>query len=593
MLVWTGTLTIYHKMIGILLAILIPILALFGYTSQRSIQVVEQELKTSNLHQLSQLLNQFNATVDQLAVFSGMLIKDSTIQELFMVSDGMLPPYNSYKLKNTIYEKLTLQTAASSWLNDLTVFFPKTGEVVSTAPKTSFDDLRLADAVDTNWHYVPGSSADITRGWFERYTVVPWHSFGEVAKADVIIRASFSNRNIVRLLNGYKSGHQTNPFFFSPGLPPITGSESSSELVRAVAGWVERELPAEQGNRIVAIDGKKYLITYVSAGSIGWYLVDYVPLAQIVSPITQSRNLFYVTLGLLLAFGAFSLQFLYRHVLVPIRILIRHVQRLKLGDFATRIRHKSNREFRFLFDRFNEMAEEIQELIDKVYKEQLHARDAILKQLQAQINPHFLYNSLAFIQSMTQLDDKKAVIAMVHHLGDYYRYTTRIEKQSVTLVEELQLVDNYLSICALQLSRLHYDIRFPPDMSGIGVSRLLLQPLAENAVLHGIEPKPGPGLIDISCAMDGSFVSVVVEDNGCGLDEDALEALRLKLASPPGEATGCGLWNVRQRLILRYGDRAGLLLGPSALGGLRVELRWPAEIPIEAGGGDSLAIADR
>ncbi len=125
------------------------------------------------------------------------------------------------------------------------------------------------------------------------------------------------------------------------------------------------------------------------------------------------------------------------------------------------------------------MAEQIQELIEKVYKETLRSREATLKQLQSQINPHFLYNCLFYIKNMASLGEKEAVVAMSLNLGEYYRYTTRLENPMTTIREEMKLIQNYLEIQTMRMQRLGYEIAIPEDMMELEIPRLLIQHCGE------------------------------------------------------------------------------------------------------------------
>nr|WP_245363326.1 sensor histidine kinase [Cohnella thailandensis] len=221
------------------------------------------------------------------------------------------------------------------------------------------------------------------------------------------------------------------------------------------------------------------------------------------------------------------------------------------------------------------MAKEIQLLVESVYEEQIRSKDARLKQLQAQVNPHFLYNCLAYITSMNELDDREAVSSMAHNLADYYRYTTRSDKETATLREELSMIENYLNIQRMRMPRLRFSIDVPETMEEMIVPKLTIQPVVENAVLHGIELKPGEAEIRITGSMEQGFCYLHVDDNGTGLPEERIQAMDKSMRLTTESDIGYGLWNVSQRLQLMFGPSAGVCFSPSPLGGLRVRLAWP------------------
>ncbi|MBB6736078.1 sensor histidine kinase [Cohnella zeiphila] len=178
---------------------------------------------------------------------------------------------------------------------------------------------------------------------------------------------------------------------------------------------------------------------------------------------------------------------------------------------------------------------------------------------------------------MTQLDNKEAVIDMVTSLSKYYRYTTRAEQQLTKLSSEMDLVVHYLNIQSLQTNRIRYSVDIPEAMMSQPVPKLIVQPIVENAIKHGIEPKKGPGTIVVKGWQEGRMNRLVVEDTGEGMEPDALQSLNRKLLEPMDEHMGCGVWNVHQRLAHRFGPGSGLLLSRAESGGLRAELRWISE----------------
>ncbi|HIW31589.1 MAG TPA: histidine kinase, partial [Candidatus Paenibacillus intestinavium] len=232
--------------------------------------------------------------------------------------------------------------------------------------------------------------------------------------------------------------------------------------------------------------------------------------------------------------------------------------------------------FSYLFERFNDMTAETERLIEKVYMEELRLREANVKQLQSQINPHFLYNCFALIRSLARLNKTESVMTISMHLSKYYRYTTRIEKLTATLDEELQLLRSYLEIQQFHIQHMSYRIEIPESMLDLEIPRLLLQPIAENAVLHGIEQYDGDGLITIWAETIGNVHSIIVEDNGVGMTVEQLEKLEHKLIETPDDNSGCALWNIRQRMIFQFGSEASIRFTIRPEGGLTVRLSWPS-----------------
>jgi two-component system sensor histidine kinase YesM len=163
---------------------------------------------------------------------------------------------------------------------------------------------------------------------------------------------------------------------------------------------------------------------------------------------------------------------------------------------------------------------------------------------------------------------------MTHHLADYFRYTTDVENQCPTLKEEIELIQHYLEIYKMRLERIEFEIDIPNDMLDEEFLRLTLQPIVENAIIHGIEPKVGKGFIRIKGFRKGSTNMLVVDDNGGGVIDEKLEHLQKNIDKPQSKEIRVGIHNVHQRLKYHFGEGSGVFFSHSKHGGLRVELRW-------------------
>jgi two-component system sensor histidine kinase YesM len=198
----------------------------------------------------------------------------------------------------------------------------------------------------------------------------------------------------------------------------------------------------------------------------------------------------------------------------------------------------------------------------------------LIKQLQSQINPHFLYNCLFFINNMVRLGHDDAIVAMSHNLAEYFRYTTRTEKPLAAIRAEAKVVANYLTIQSLRMDRLQYRIDIPEQLMELEIPRLLIQPIVENSIVHGIENKRNSGTIQITGKEDHRFYYLLVEDDGMGMTTDSIAELMQKINLPLDDAMGCALWNIQQRLHIHFGEESGMRFYPSSIGGLTTEIYW-------------------
>jgi two-component system, sensor histidine kinase YesM len=566
-------LNIFNKILIMVMLLLMPILLLYSFSNRTANQVIQEEIQSSNLNHLTFFLYQIDSAIENLSMFPVILSLDPHIRE-YVQRKGETAA-EALKAESRITEKLGLQSVSSSWSNDLSIYIPKGRKAVSTNIYLNGAGRNGSwqDRIHTSWTYERDESRGQPADTFVREIGEPTN-VRRFSQANAVYQVRFPVQNITNLLDVSKKDKQSDPFLYHPDHDPILNSSSEASTVAAITQILKDETLSDSGQQRMVIEEQQVLVSYVKSRQLGWYLVDYVPEQRILAPITKTRNLFYGSIGLLLVMSVLASFMLYRNVQIPIKNITRSVQRMKRGDLSARINYRAKNEFQYLIQRFNEMAEQIQKLVEVVYAEKIRSREAALKQLQSQINPHFLYNSLFFMVNSAKMDDRESVIAMGENLAEYYRYTTRVENQSVRLKDEINLVENYLSIQNMRMQRLEYDISVPESMLEEPVPRLLVQPIVENAIIHGIEFRLGGGKISITGEQDETSNRIIVQDNGAGMSEDELQQLRAKLLKSMSEEIGCGVWNVHHRLIYQFGDKSGLTFEHVCGGGLRVILNW-------------------
>lgn len=567
---------LFTKIVLILVVMLLPIMALYFISNRTSSDVLRDELNDSNTNRLVFFQNQVDANISSISLWPNLLIHDPDISELrdtFDFAGGSLP-LDMITLINRIQRKLSIQENSSNWKSSLYVYSPILGRVVSSNDVDSYDDADLKQRMKQNWHVIKDSDGQFR---FSLFTATPFNAFNHPENANLIIEVQFNSRNVVEMLDKFKSDGRRDPFFYKKDVGVIYSSSANRQVAEELIGLLEAQGTMDVSNQTVTLGGERYLVNTQRSDTTEWYLIDYIPLDDVIGPIRETNRMFYVTVGSLLLMSCVLAYVLYAQVQAPLKQLVGSFQKLKMEDYSVRLKPKGRGEFGFVFMRFNSMVAQVQELFEKVYLEQIHVREARLKQLQSQINPHFFYNCFSFISSMAKLKNNSAIIAMSENLSSYYRYTTRQERDFVTLSEELDFVGSYLEIQKLRRNQLKVSIELPPRLRRIEIPPLIVQPLVENAVLHGIEEKAGEGLIQLTVSEVQGQYRIIVDDNGRGMDEAGRKELVRRLSAPMDEKTGCGLWNVNQRMQLRYGENSGMSIEESPFGGLRVTLYWQAD----------------
>ncbi|WP_372631063.1 sensor histidine kinase [Cohnella sp.] len=576
--------SLFAKMNGLIALLFIPILALYTYSNQVATDVVDKELKASNIRQLSFLSGQIDSRINQTMDFVVTFSRDPNVRK-FNGLNIWDDRYDKMQTRYVIQEKMALQSGIMNiWPVRFTVYSQLNQEAISNASEdgAAYDEDYLKRNVTGKWSYgdgtEPAPGQQPAFHWF--YT----DSFGQqnvLMGSNLVVEARFKHDNIQNMLDSYKAGGRGDPIFYHRGDKPIANRSASAQLTDELVRYLDGTELKETMQQVVKLQGKSYLISAVLSPQLGWHLVDAVPVDQILGPISYSLNMFYLTMVLLSVVGISASVLIYRNVQRPIRKLIRGLQSVQRGDFSVRIDANANNEFAFLFYRFNDMSRQIQSLIENVLNEKLRAREATLKQLQAQINPHFLYNCIGYMINMAQMKDEEAVVSMGHNLSAYYRYITRMERPTASLGDEIRLIVNYLDIQKLRNGRIHYSIDIPEEMQRQQVPRLLLQPIVENAVIHGVGKSYSSGEIHIVGETKDGLCRICVDDDGPGLNEEQLESLNRKMKEPLQDDMGYGFWNTSQRLVTQFGEKSGLRFSGSELGGLRTEIVWEIREPVQ------------
>ena len=567
--------SMFYKILIFIILMLIPIFILFTYSQETNINIIENGIQLSKSTELSVLLNQIDSTMDQLSNFTITLTGDSDIQTFKMFNFDGMEEYNKVRTRRAIEEKIMMQHLSNNWITDITVFSPITNLFITTDTQGKYDQSYFEKNFSTNWSLRKCSSDGQDTDFFVRNIVDPIVFTKRLSEASLIVEVRFSTKNIEVMLNEFKKNGRSDPFFYQVDeYKVIMNKTADTKLTNKIINEISNSKLDSLGSKIIKVNKERYMVNYVMSTKLNWYLIDYTPMNQISDQIKSVNLLFYSIMGLILVSSILAFFLLYRNVQIPISSLIKGVQQIKAGNFSTRIKHPPNSEFSFLFTNFNEMAVRIEELVENEYKQKILYREAILKQLQSQINSHFLYNCFAFIINMTKLKNGNAVIEMAYNLSDYYRYKMRIDKPETTLAEEINLTKNYLTIQALQINNLNYTIDIPEVMMSLLIPRLLIQPVIENAVIHGIEMKLGGGIIEIQGVQTEFINRIIVKDNGVGLNQEEIDALKIKMKQPLDDEMGCGIWNVNQRLEHFFGEGAGLTYESNVVGGLIVTFYW-------------------
>ncbi|WP_242856001.1 sensor histidine kinase [Ruminiclostridium josui] len=256
-------------------------------------------------------------------------------------------------------------------------------------------------------------------------------------------------------------------------------------------------------------------------------------------------------------------EFISYSITKPIKNLCISAKLVGNGDFTTRVPDSESDEIAMLTSSFNTMIEKIGSLVEDVKLEQINLRKTELKLMQAQINPHFLYNTLDTIIWLAEGNKTKDVIQMVSALSRFFRIALSKGYDFISIREEEMLIRSYLQIQQYRYQDiLEYEINISEELENCSILKLTLQPIVENALYHGIKNKRGMGKIVVEGYCQGENVLLKVKDNGIGMNQEQIEKIKKLLIMPKDknapEQKGFGLFNVNERIKLNFGDEYGL-----------------------------------
>ena len=282
-------------------------------------------------------------------------------------------------------------------------------------------------------------------------------------------------------------------------------------------------------------------------------------------------------MGLLLLLVIILSYYIPRSITMPITRISRVTDQVAKGNLSVRAAAESGAEARMLSDSLNAMIDKINELLDQVTTEQIRLRKAEFELLQAQINPHFLYNTLDTIVWLAEAGDQKRVVSMVGNLSDFFRTSLNQGKDIISIREELAHVRSYLEIQQVRYQDiLRYEITVPKDLYEYKIPKITIQPLVENALYHGIKNKRGQGTITITGGRSENGFVLYVRDNGIGMTQERLNEVRagIQKLSYTGKEI-YGLYNVNERIRLNFGETYGISIESTYGEGTCVSISLP------------------
>lgn len=348
---------------------------------------------------------------------------------------------------------------------------------------------------------------------------------------------------------------------------------------------MERILQGESGS-FVTNGEEKSLLTYSHSGFLGWTIITSIPYKELIKSSVYIRNTIFITVLFTLLVAAILGLGLASSIINPIRRLQKMMKRVEKGDFSGQVEVLSKDEIGELTNGFNKMLIRLHELVNEVYLSKIretemlfHQKEMELKALQAQINPHFLFNSLETIRGMALEYGMEDISDISASLAKLLRYNINNNSQTVELEKEILHTKVYLRIQKHRFGeKLEYEFLIPDWAKKQNIAKFSIQPIVENSFKHGIEPSGGISKISITALRESEDVYVIrIQDNGIGINPEKLEEIHRNLNQKDimKGGPGIGMVNVHKRIVHLFGEEFGISITSCEECGAVICIRLP------------------
>ncbi|SFT03855.1 sensor histidine kinase [Paenibacillus sp. BC26] len=565
-----ANLHVYQKVILIFILLIVPLLLINLRMNTTGAAFIKKEYTNSINSNVKFYSRQLN---DQIAFIRNLqlqFLNDSDLQKLSFIGKR-LEGYEQFQLVNRVRERLLLIQNSSEFLVNSGVYVKSLEKTFSV--RAGIRDLPNAE-YEAIASYRESEQAQPVYSKSGRLYFIASSNNGRIVSYMEISKPKLEE-TLRRFVENYEdSGAALTNDDFTTTIAVKMDRDIFSQMQKQVAGTIA--IPPDDPTRTdtLRLGNHKYLITSSDIQMLGMTIFTYINQNEVLGPI-RTFNFWYIILstvsvGVLVVFS-FSVNVMIHR---PLKRLIEAFKILETDNLNISIRPQGDIEFGYLYRSFDRMVDKLRGSIQENYEQKIALQHSELKQLQSQINPHFLYNSFFNIYMISRSGDAENAATLAQRLGSYYQFITRSGSDEVTLDQEYRHAVDYCDIQGIRFSnRITIEAaKLPEVCKPLLVPRLLIQPVVENAFEHAFEDGMRRGNVTVKVEYEEDTLCISVEDDGDTLTDEALELLHERLADVSASQEKTGLFNVCRRIRLKFGQRSGIFVSRSALGGLKADM---------------------
>lgn len=585
-----GTSIILYFMV--LIFIMVSVLSIISY--QNTIQETEQ----ISIDYTAQLLNQVNTQIDSY-------IENMKSIGIVVVNNRDVNQLMSFLNKNkgaplSEFDTLTLEQLTAAASSHMDVVGNTRSEITNIALISRYGDVILSD-----------QSKQVNP--YSDYNLSDWYLQALSYKNEIVVSPS----HVQRLIAGeYQWVISISKAILDPSTLEVTGVmvidlnyrviEGICEAVNlgnngyiylvdsrynliyhpkqrlAFSGVVQENtktiFPPDSSLQQVPLEQEGTIYLRNSSGVTGWMAIGVVNTQDLISNRNYLIEFYLILAGIAVIFSALFAVLISSNITRPLKKLETSMLSMEQGNLLVQAEIEQNNEIGQLSNTFNHMVLRIRQLMESEVAKEEEKRKSELRALQAQINPHFLYNTLETIIWMSAGGKTEEVVQVTSALAQLFRTSLSQGESDITLAVEAENIESYLTIQKMRYKdKLSFQLDFPEELKKYPIPKLILQPVVENAIYHGLKPSPQGGKIEITARQNQDKLIITIKDNGVGMSTQTLQSLLSENSESKMDSHGIGIKNVNERIQLIYGSEYGLHF-ESTLGiGTTVTIVLPGE----------------